>query len=44
LYRQVVLVLLYLRQNVSQSALVDLYGVSQPTVSRIYRTVMPLLD
>jgi hypothetical protein len=44
LYRQVVLVLLYLRQNVSQTVLADLHGISQPTVSRIYRTIMPLLD
>ena len=44
LYRQVVLVLLYLRQNVSQSVLADMYGISQPTVSRIYRAVVPLLD
>ena len=42
--RQVVLVLMYLRQNVSQTMLADLYGVSQPTVSRICRSIMPLLD
>ncbi|MEU4193979.1 transposase family protein [Kribbella sp. NPDC026611] len=29
--------LLYLRQNLSQTVLADLYGISQPTVSRIYR-------
>jgi hypothetical protein len=44
LYRQVMLVLFYLRQKVSQTVLADLYGVSQPTVSRIYWTVMPPLD
>jgi hypothetical protein len=33
----------YLRQNVSQTVLADMYGVSQPTVSRIYRAIMPLL-
>jgi hypothetical protein len=44
LYRQVVLVLMYLRQNVPQSVLADVYGISQPTVSRIYRSIMPLLD
>jgi hypothetical protein len=44
LYRQVVLVLLHLRHNVPQMMLADLFGVSQPTVSRIYRAIMPLLD
>ena len=44
LYRQVVLVLLYVRQHLSQMVLADVFGVSQPTVSRIYRFIMPLLD
>jgi hypothetical protein len=44
LYRQVVLVLMHLRRNVRQTMLADLYGISQPTVSRIYRSIMPLLD
>ena len=44
LYRQVVLVLTLVRQNVSQACVGDLFGVSQPTVSRIYRALMPLIE
>jgi hypothetical protein len=40
----VVLVLMYLRQKVPQTVLADLHGVSQPTVSRIYGSIMPQLD
>lgn len=40
---QLELLLVGLRQNLNQMALGDLYCVSQPTVSRIYRAVMPLL-
>jgi len=41
---QLELLLVGLRQNLNQMALGDMYGVSQSTVSRIYRTLMPLLD
>lgn len=44
LYRQVVLVLVLLRQNMIQSVAADLFGISQPTVSRIYRTLLPIFD
>lgn len=43
LFRQVVVTLVLLRQNISQTAAGDLIGVSQPTVSRIYRRIVPLL-
>lgn len=43
LYRQVELVLLLARQNVSQMVAGDLFGVSQPTVSRIWRRLVPVL-
>jgi hypothetical protein len=43
LYRAVVITLMYVRQNLSQSAVGDLFGISQPTVSRIYRGVLPLV-
>jgi hypothetical protein len=43
LYRAVVLTLVYVRQNVSQGVVGDLFGVSQPTVSRIYRKILPLI-
>lgn len=42
LYRSVVLTLVHLRSNLSQATLADLYGVSQPTVSRIVRRYSPL--
>ncbi|SDN68002.1 DDE superfamily endonuclease [Actinomyces ruminicola] len=41
--RQVELVLMLLCQNISQTLAVDLVGVSQPTVSRIFRRIKPLL-
>lgn len=44
LYRQVLLTLVLLRQNLTQSAAGDLFGVSQATVSRIYRRMLPLLE
>lgn len=44
LFRQVQLVLVLLRQNISQTVAADLVGVSQPTVSRIYRRIVPLLQ
>jgi hypothetical protein len=43
LYRAVVITLVYVRQNLSQAAMGDLFGVSQSTVSRIYRGVLPLV-
>jgi hypothetical protein len=44
LYRRVVLTLVLLRQNLNQAAVGDLFGVSQPTVSRIYRAMLPLIE
>jgi hypothetical protein len=44
LYKQVVMVLILLRQNMGQMVVGDLFGVSQPTVSRIYRRLLPILD
>ena len=44
LYRQVVITLILVRQNLSQVAVADLCGMSQPTVSRIYRRVLPVMD
>ena len=44
LCRQVVLVLLLLRQNMIQSVAADLFGLGQPTVSRIYRAMLPIFD
>jgi hypothetical protein len=43
LYRAVVLTLVYVRQNLNQAAVGDLFGVSQPTVSRVYRCILPLI-
>jgi hypothetical protein len=43
LYRAVLITLVYVRQNLSQAAVGDLFGVSQPTVSRIYRSILPLI-
>ena len=34
-YRSVLVVLLYLRHNVSQALIAELFGCSQPTVSRL---------
>lgn len=44
LYRQVVLTLVLLRQNLAQAVAGDLFGVSQPTVSRIYRAMLPVFE
>jgi hypothetical protein len=44
LYRQVVMVLILLRQNLSQMAVADVFGISQPSVSRIYRRLLPLIE
>lgn len=44
LYLQVEMVLLIARQNVSQMVAGDLYGVSQPTVSRTWRRLLPVID
>jgi DDE superfamily endonuclease/Helix-turn-helix of DDE superfamily endonuclease len=43
LYRAVVMTLVYVRQNLNQAAVGDLFGVSQPTVSRIYRGILSLI-
>lgn len=44
LYQQVALTLILLRQNISQMVAGDMYGVSQPTVSRIHQRIVPLLE
>lgn len=43
LYRAVVITLVYVRQNLSQKTVGDLFEVSQPTVSRVYRGILPLI-
>lgn len=43
LYRAVVITLVYVRQNLNQAAVGDLFGLSQSTVSRIYRGILPLI-
>ena len=43
LYRAVVITLVYIRQNLNQAAVGDLFEISQPTVSRIYRGILPLI-
>lgn len=43
LYRQVLLVLVLLRQNTVQSVAAHLFGISQPSASRIFRGLLPLL-
>ncbi|HEX6077338.1 MAG TPA: transposase family protein [Micromonosporaceae bacterium] len=40
LHRAVVITLVYVRQNLNQAAVGDLFGISQPTVSRIGRLVL----
>lgn len=44
LYRSVLLTLLLVRQNLSQTVVGDLFGISQPTVSRIFRRYLPLIE
>jgi hypothetical protein len=39
--RAVLVVLLYLRQNLSQALLAELFGCSQPTVSRLIGRIAP---
>jgi DDE superfamily endonuclease/Helix-turn-helix of DDE superfamily endonuclease len=41
---QVLLTLVLLRQNISQMFAADIFGISLPTVSRIYRAMVPLLN
>ncbi|NRD10166.1 transposase family protein, partial [Rathayibacter agropyri] len=41
---QVVVTLILLRQNVNQMTLADMFGVSQPTISRVYRRIVPLIE
>lgn len=43
LYRVVVLTLILVRHNLNQIAVADLFGISRPTVSRIYRRMLPLI-
>ena len=43
LYRAVVITLVYVRQNLNQAAVGDLFGISQLTVSRVYRGILPLI-
>jgi hypothetical protein len=43
LYRAVALTLVYVRQNLNQAAVGDLFGISQATVSRVYRAMLPLI-
>jgi DDE superfamily endonuclease/Helix-turn-helix of DDE superfamily endonuclease len=43
LYRAVLITLVYVRQNLNQAAVGDLFGISQPTVSRVYRGMLPLI-
>ncbi len=44
LYRQVVMVLMLLRQNMTQYVAAEVFGISQPSVSRIYRRLLPLIE
>lgn len=41
---QVEMVLMIARQNLIQTVVADWFEVSQPTVSRVYRSLLPLLD
>jgi len=43
LYDAVVITLVYVRQNLNQAAVGDLNGISQSTVSRVYRGILPLI-
>jgi len=42
-YRSVLLTLIALRTNMPQTVLADLFGISQPTVSRVLRRFLPLI-
>lgn len=44
LFRQVELVLVLARQDSTQMSAGDLFGISQPTVSRIWRRLLPLVE
>lgn len=44
LYKQVVITLILLRQNMSQMVIADMYEVSQPTICRIRRRITELLE
>ncbi|HEX3828390.1 MAG TPA: transposase family protein [Sporichthyaceae bacterium] len=44
LYRQVVLVLILMRQNLTQTVAGEMFGVSQATVSRTWRRLRPVLE
>lgn len=44
LYKAVVVTLILVRQNLNQTTVADLFGISQPTVSRIYRRFLPLIE
>ena len=44
LYRRVVLTLVLLRSNLCQTMLADWFGISQATVSRVYRRMLPLVE
>ena len=43
-YRQVEMVLVILRHDLTQMTIGDLFGVSQPTVSRIWRGLLQLIE
>jgi transposase len=43
LYRAVEIACVYLRQNITEEVLGDVWGVSQPTVSRIVTTLVPVV-
>ncbi|WP_162908401.1 helix-turn-helix domain-containing protein, partial [Allorhizocola rhizosphaerae] len=42
-YRTVLVVLLYLRHNLSQALIAELFGCSQPTVSRLVSRLTPII-
>ncbi|MEV0272553.1 transposase family protein [Hamadaea sp. NPDC050747] len=42
-YRSVLVVLLYLRHNLSEALIAELFGCSQPTVSRLVGSLMPTI-
>ncbi|AND17338.1 transposase family protein [Rathayibacter tritici] len=44
LREQIIVTLVLVRQNLNQMAVSDLVCVSQPTVSRIYRRIVPLIE
>lgn len=39
----VVMTLMYVRQNLNQMTVGDMFGASQSTVSRVYRSILPLI-